>query len=263
MPTNLLTIGEFAKLSETTRRTVLWYGEKGILLPSQINPTNGYRLYTTDQVIDFKAILLLRKLNFSLPEIKSYLAKHNSPQDLFTLKKKTLQQEIAGLQTALIDTDRYYQNLRITGTLVNPKVKVIPSFPVYYMAKLGPYHRISEYFSELRSCFEHIPEGTLGLVIYEDIGYQPKNAKTKICFQIAPGLKLKSLAKDRVKTMTVPGFKALSYTHSGSSQILSLLWQELKKYRQKSNYQVNNDLPFEDIEISLGDHVTEMLMPVL
>lgn len=258
-----LSIGEFAKLSETTKRTILWYAEKGILLPKKIDPGSGYRFYTPGQIIDFKAILLLRKLNFSLAEIKNFLAKHNSPENLFNLKKSALKQEITRLQTTLIDTDRYYQNLRITGTLVNPKVKVIPSFPVYYIAKLGPYHRISEYFNELRSYFEYIPKRTLGLVIYEDIGYQPKNAKTKICFQIKPGLKLKPTVQELVKKMTVPGFKALSYTHTGSSQLLSLLWQELKKYRLKNNYQEDNNLPFEDIEISLSDHVTEMLMPIL
>ena len=101
MPTNLLTIGEFAKLAETTKRTVLWYEEEGILKPKQINTENKYRLYSADQIIDLKAIMLLRKLNFSIVEIKKFLSKNN-PEELFNLKKKALKQEIAPSVTTII-----------------------------------------------------------------------------------------------------------------------------------------------------------------
>jgi len=263
MPNNLLTVGEFANLAETTKRTVLWYEQKGILKPNQVNSQTGYRLYTTDQIIDFKAILLLRKLNFSIAEIKNFLSKHNSPETLFNLKKTALKQEVTDLQTALNDTEKYYNNIQQTGTLVNPKIKSIDSFPVYYIDKLGPYRKIGDYFEELHTYFSQIPKNTLGLVIYEDNGYQPKNAKTKICFIIKPGLLVKPEAKDIVKKMTVPGFKALSYTHHGSSKLLSMLWQELKKYREKNGYKENKSLPFEDLELSQSAHSTEMLMPII
>ena len=262
MSNNLLTIGEFSKLAETTKRTVLWYEEEGILLPKQIDPENKYRLYSTDQIIDLKAIMLLRKLNFTISEIKSYLSKHN-PENLFNLKKKALKQEITDLQSALDSTGRYYDNLQKTGTLVDPKIKVFKSFPVYYIDKLGPYHKIGDYFEEMHTYFDKIPKETLGLVIYEDIGYQPKNAKTKICFTIRPGLKLKPEAKKIVKKMVVPGFKSLSYKHFGSSKLLSMLWQELKKYLVKNGYKEDRSLPFEDIELSQSAHVTEMIMPIL
>jgi DNA-binding transcriptional MerR regulator len=262
MPNNLLTIGEFATLAETTKRTVLWYEEKGILKPNQTNDDTGYRLYTTDQIIDFKAILLLRKLNFSIEETRNFLSKHNSPEVLFNLKKKALKHEIADLQMSLNDTEKYYENIRTTGTLVNPKVKDIKPFSVYYVDKLGPYAKIGDYFDELHTYFNRIPPKTLGLVIYEDYGYQPKNAKTKICFVIKPGLILKTEAKDIVKKMTVSGFKALSYKHTGSSRLLSMLWQELKKYRENNGYKEDKSLPFEDLELSDSAHSTEMLMPI-
>lgn len=263
MSQDLLTIGEFVKLAETTKRTVLWYEEKGILNSKEKKAGNGYRFYSTDQIIDFKAILLLRKLNFSIVEIKKFLGNHNSPETLFNLKKKALKQEITDLQTALKSTEDYYQNIKKTGTLVNPKVKTVKSMPVYYIDKTGPYREISNYFEELRTYFDCVPKETLGLVIYEDQGYQPKNAKTKICFVIRSGLKIKSEAKEIIKTMVVPGFKALSYTHNGSSKLLSMLWQEMKKYRTKNGFKENKSMPFEDIELSLESHITEMLMPIL
>lgn len=262
MQNNLLTVGEFAKLAETTKRTVLWYEEKGILRPKQIDPENKYRLYEVGQIIDFKAILLLRRLSFSLREIKSFLAKPNSPMALFNLKKKSLKLQITDLEHTLFDIERYYLNLQKTGTLVKPVIKTFKTSPVYFVDKLGPYREIGDYFDELRSYFDRIPKATQGLVIYEDIGYQPKNAKTKVCLLVRPGLKLKPVAKSIVKKMTVPSFKALSHTHYGSSKLLSMLWQELKKYRIKNGFKENKSLPFEDLELSHSPHVTEMLMPI-
>lgn len=254
----LLTIGDFAKLAETTKRTVLWYETMGIFKPREINPENGYRFYETSQIIDFKAILLLRKLNFSLTEIK---AKNQPLKKLFKIKERALEQDINGLQFALRSTRTYYANLENTGTLVNPRVKTLKPFPIYYIDKLGPYKDIGDYFKEMRSYFSSIPTETLGLTIYEDVGYKPNNAKVKICFNITPGLTLRE--NTPVQRMTVPEFKALSYTHEGSTKLLSMLWQELKKFQVKYGYKVNKSLPFEDLELSQSSHVTEMLMPIL
>lgn len=253
----LLPIGEFAKLAETTKRTVLWYEELNLLKPTYINPETGYRFYATSQIIDFKAILLLRKLNFSLAEIK---AKNQPLKKLFKAKEQVLERELADLEANLTSTRTYYANLEKTGTLVNPKIKVFKPFPVYYVDKLGPYRLIDNYFTEFRTYFKIIPKGVLGLVLYEDVGYQPKNARVKICFTIKAGLELK---KDTpVKKMVVPGFKALAYTHQGSTKLLSILWQELKKYQVKYGYKLAKNLPFEDAEMSKNKHVTEMLMPI-
>lgn len=263
MQPDLLTVGQFAALAETTKRTVLWYEEKAILKPKAINPENGYRLYGTGQVIDFKAILLLRKLNFSIAEIRSWLARDNLTETLFNLKKQVLKREIADLQTALSDTEKYYQNLKKTGTLVDPRVKTIGPLSVHYIEKEGPYYKIGDYFEHMRRYFEDIPESTSGLVIYEDIGYKPERAKVKICFVERPGLKLKTEAERVVRKMAVRRFKALSYTHVGSSKLLSLLWQEMRKYRDKNNYKEDKSLPFEDLELSQSARVTEMLMPII
>lgn len=260
---NLLTAGEFASLARTTKRTVLWYAEKGILRPRAVDSSNNYRLYGPNQIIDFQAILLLRKLNFSIAEIRDFLANRHSIETLFNLKRKSLNEEISALTAALKDTEMYYDNLKKTGTLVNPKVKTIKAFPILYIDRQGPYKNIGDYFDELRTYIKIIPRGTSGLTIYEDIGYQPKNAKVKVCFLKRPGLVLKTDTKDLVKEMVVPGFKALSYTHMGSSRLLSMLWQELKKYQEKNGYHADKSLPFEDLELSQSGHVTEMLMPIL
>ena len=54
----LITAGEFAKLAGTTKRTIHFYDEKGVLKPIKINKSN-YRLYDERQILDYQMILLL------------------------------------------------------------------------------------------------------------------------------------------------------------------------------------------------------------
>ena len=46
---NLFTIGEMAKLHNMTMKPLRYYDEIGILKPIQIDESNGYRYYSTEQ----------------------------------------------------------------------------------------------------------------------------------------------------------------------------------------------------------------------
>ncbi|MEK7451216.1 MAG: MerR family transcriptional regulator [Patescibacteria group bacterium] len=263
MKENLLTAGQFAKLSRTTKRTITWYSDQGILHPFKVN-NSGYRYYKTQQILDFQVILLLRKLRFSIEEIKTYLAKNNSLQDLFKLKKEVVSQEINDLQTALSNLDNFYSNLDSNGTLVAPKFETIKPFFVYYIQKEGSYAKIKDYCFELQSYFKKISQDSIYLTLFLDRNYQPKKAKMKIGVIKRNGMILKKEADGVVKKEFIPAYRTLSYIHKGSGAVLSLLWQELGKYARKNGYKENKSLPFAYLELyrktSLNDFKDEASM---
>ncbi|MGQ2375829.1 MerR family transcriptional regulator [Companilactobacillus zhachilii] len=65
----MLKISEMAKLADTTRRTLIFYDEKGIFQPKQRNDA-GYRYYDYDQLYDLLFILGLTKLGIPLKKVK-------------------------------------------------------------------------------------------------------------------------------------------------------------------------------------------------
>ncbi len=65
-------IGDIAKEFGVSQRTIRFYEEKGILKPDNYT-TSGYRLYSEENVKRLKVVLLLRKIGFSISEIKSFL----------------------------------------------------------------------------------------------------------------------------------------------------------------------------------------------
>jgi DNA-binding transcriptional MerR regulator len=270
MNQKLLTAGQFAKLARTTKRTVLWYDQKGILKPHLVDDS-GYRFYSPHQILDFQSVLLMRKLGFSIPEITLLLSHDRSMGRLFEEQRGALERQIGLLQRMLGDTERYYKNLRLSGTLVQPELKKVPPFDMYYVARQGSYARIKEYHDELCDAFEVLPNNAIWLTAFMVSSYQPAKADMKIGVVCQPGMKLKSGVN--VLRETVPAYQALACVHAGSTMLLSLLWQELGKYRRKQHLPPNTGLPFADIEFYTPDTseypdpddslITELQMPVL
>ena len=62
------TVGELARKTGLTTRTIRFYDEKGILTPCGY-AENGYRLYNLKSIETLEKILLLRFLGFSIEEI--------------------------------------------------------------------------------------------------------------------------------------------------------------------------------------------------
>ncbi len=65
-------IGEIAREFGISHRTIRFYEEKGILKPDKYTKS-GYRLYSEESIKRLKVVLLLRKIGFSISEIKSFL----------------------------------------------------------------------------------------------------------------------------------------------------------------------------------------------
>jgi len=269
MSDNLLSAGEFARLARTTKRTILWYDQKGILKPVRVD-VSGYRFYAPRQILDFQSVSLMRRLGFSIAEIVSLLKHDHSMRHLFEQQRGALERQIGQLQRMLDDTNRYYANLQASGTLVRPELKRVPSFDMYYIMRQGSYARIKDYHDELRSQFDVLPGNPVWLTAFMTSRYQPARAEMKIGVVCQPGMHLKPGAEAR--TETVPSYQALACTHVGSTTLLSLLWQELGKYRRQQRLPSAAGLPFADAEFYAPDTsgypdpndslATELHMPV-
>ncbi len=243
---NLITAGELAKLASTTKRTILFYDEKDVLKPVKVNGAN-YRYYLESQILDFQRILLLSTLGVSLDEMKKYLKKDGDLAKLFDDKKDLIEKEIRLLEFNLQSLTRFQTNLKVNGTIVDPEIKVVPPFGVYFIEKEGSYAKIGQYCEELSEMFESKGKNFTTLAIFEEQGYRPKNSRIKIGALATKGMKVKEEYIDKVKYFEFDPGKVLAYTHIGSGSLLSLFWKELEKYCRVKGYKVRTNVP--DYEI--------------
>ncbi len=68
-----LAIGDFAKATQFSVKTLRHYHEEGLLVPAQIDAGSGYRRYTTDQIPVAQVIRRFRDLDMPLGQIGAAL----------------------------------------------------------------------------------------------------------------------------------------------------------------------------------------------
>ena len=75
-------ISEFARLTGVPQKTLRYYDEIGLFPPAEVDPDNGYRTYTPDQLPRLNQIMLYRSLGFPLEHILHLLQADVPPEQL-------------------------------------------------------------------------------------------------------------------------------------------------------------------------------------
>ena len=71
---NCLAIGDFARATHMSVKTLRYYHRVGLLEPADVDPDTGYRRYTTDQIPAAQIIRRFRNLDMPVDEVKQVLA---------------------------------------------------------------------------------------------------------------------------------------------------------------------------------------------
>jgi DNA-binding transcriptional MerR regulator len=81
-------IGEFARLSGISIKTLRFYDQIGLLQPAAVDPRTQYRLYVPRQLQDVATILALKDLGASLSEIQRVMGETASTKEQRKLLEK-------------------------------------------------------------------------------------------------------------------------------------------------------------------------------
>jgi DNA-binding transcriptional MerR regulator len=103
IPQGYMTVGEVAKIMNTTVRTLQYYDKEGILTPSA-ESEGGRRLYTDKDIIKLHQIQSMKYLGFSLDDIKNRLTVLDTPADVAATLAElaaSLREKIASLSESL------------------------------------------------------------------------------------------------------------------------------------------------------------------
>ncbi len=85
-------IGEFSKIVDIPVRTLRYYAEYGVLVPSEIDRFTGYKYYSESDIVKCELIKLLKSLDFTLDEIIEY--KDRIDEEILEKKKKEIEERI-------------------------------------------------------------------------------------------------------------------------------------------------------------------------
>ena len=210
-------IGEFSQVTGLSVKTLRFYHEKGILIPSSVDATTGYRSYDASKIEKARVIMRLRAMEFSIEDITTVLGQCEDEADIldYLERQKTfLQQrmaedrEIVRSLHKIIASEREAQRLLSAGNFAVEEKSFEPLLVAGIRMK-GKYADIGEGFARLgKAIGRHIAGKSLCL--YYDGEYREDDADFEPCFPLRKEIKVEG-----VSIRTLPSARCLALVHRG------------------------------------------------
>jgi DNA-binding transcriptional MerR regulator len=91
-------IGDFAQACGTKISVLRHYDKLGLLKPLYIDRFTEYRYYDRSQIIIYERISELKAVGFTLKEIRTILYGGKDTEELFSVRKAALEQQLSDLE---------------------------------------------------------------------------------------------------------------------------------------------------------------------
>ena len=107
-------IGELAKFFGISVKALRVYERMGLLAPAKTDDQNNYRYYTADQIKELDAVISLKRLGFTLSEIKKLLKggmTHETFMEALVRKKTKWEEDIAVAESKIYSIDQITKRL--------------------------------------------------------------------------------------------------------------------------------------------------------
>jgi DNA-binding transcriptional MerR regulator len=272
MSDGLMTIGTFSRASLLSIKTLRAYHEAGILVPAQVDPRTGYRVYHSSQLSDAAVVVRLRSLDLPLDQVRQIVTARD-PE----VTRRLLAEHTATMQSRLDDVTRIVTQLQDTAahpTALTPvHVRVMPaSDTLSYRGRINEANFASfldEAFTSLAQMAERIgvaPSGSPG-------GLYPPEIIDDDAEEVEAFLPLAApvaLPTDRgnVALGEVPAARVAVVTHNGSYDTIGDTYRLLGSWVAENAVTAHEPVR-EMYVVSFGQtqdtdrFVTEILWPIL
>lgn len=254
---NYFSIGELAKYQNVSKQTLIFYDKIGLFCPAFIDPDNGYRYYSSGQIDYLDTILIMKKIGFSLNEIKEHMQNYNVNSSLAILRKQLSVIDARIDELCLIRNRLAHRCKQMDSALtyMQQEIPIItentPEQYLYVQPVSSPYS-LKEISIATKKCFSQAFQNQLpiffqcGVIVpCEHIKEQRYTAAT---FAFLP---IEQTGKtDNV--MALPFGKCVSTYHIGNYLSIGESYEKIIKYCEANNLKIISD----SYEFCINDYIT-------
>lgn len=249
-PENMFSIGEFSKISGLSVKTLRFYHDEGVLVPSTVDPDSGYRYYDLRNAETARVIVELKNLEFSLAEIREILAQHEDESDILAhleRRKHELGALIRRHRDLVLSLDRIIsRESEARRTMQNStfevEEKTLEPQLVAGVRMTGKYSDCGKGFAQIGRSLGRFIAGN-AFCLYYDAEYRPDDADLEACFPVRPPKKEAS----GISVRELPGGRCVSLLHKGPYDQLGRSYAKILDYAHEKRYEVQ--LPTREIYI--------------
>jgi DNA-binding transcriptional MerR regulator len=238
----MFSIGEFSRISGIPIRTLRFYHEKSLLVPSAVDVETGYRSYDERNLESARVIVLLRDLEFSLDDIAEILAEANDDTDLLAhleRQRESLAHRLQHTRDALRRIDEMIQQqreaqeaIKVATPTYEVEERQIEPVLVAGIRMTGRYSEIGEGLGKL---YNRVGRHAAGkpLCLYYDGEYRDEDANFEPCVPLR-----KEIRVDGIDVRKLHGGRCVSLIHRGPYEDLGRSYARAFKYAKDCGYEV-------------------------
>jgi DNA-binding transcriptional MerR regulator/effector-binding domain-containing protein len=235
----VFTIGQFSRVTGLTVKTLRFYHEAGLLLPTTVDDETGYRYYDASLVEVAHTITFLKDLEFSLAEIKELLQSSDAGDLTAALESKraTIDERIARLKKARRSLDDFL-NAQAGGKrlMTQPEFqceeKTLPAMKIAAVRMHAPCKECGQGFSKIAKAFWNQINGP-ALLLHYDMDYQ-EPANYEACMPVKSGQ-----SRDGIEVRELPAGRCVALLHKGPYEQLSRSYQKALDYVNQKDYELS------------------------
>jgi DNA-binding transcriptional MerR regulator len=233
-------IGEFSQVTGLSVKTLRFYHEKGILLPSSVDESTGYRYYDAAKVEKARVIMRLRQMEFSIEDIAAVLGQCDDEADILNYlarQKQFLQQrmqedrDIVRSLGEIIAREQEARRLVEAGSFAVQEKTIAPMLVAGYRMK-GRYQEAGDGFARLGKAVGRYISGK-ALCLYYDGEYREEDANFEPCFPVR-----KAVSAEGITFRELPGGRCLTLVHQGPYDQLGRSYAKILKHRDRQKGEV-------------------------
>ena len=230
----MFSIGEFSKATSLTIKTLRYYHNLGLLLPSKIDEYTGYRYYSEQSFDRVNIINALKGMGFTLYEVKSIISYCENEKDLNSYIASKLLEIDEKVKQLVAHKKRlhHFKELLKSERHGRMEIKEIEVKPILAAGiKLqGRYDKIANALFTMMKQIGGIIQGK-PFCLHYDLEYKEGNAHFMPCFEVKRSFKIKG-----INCFTTRGGKAVALTHKGPYNTLGKAYLKLFQYNQEKKY---------------------------
>jgi len=251
-----------------TVKALRYYHEEEILIPEEVDPFTGYRLYRASQVPVAETIRLLRFCEFSVKEIKSILSECDDLDDIpYYMEEKMgdIDSEINRLRTIKKRLMSEKEKRKVVKKMNEFEVieKTYDDIQVISMRYKGAYDQCGTYMGELYKAAKGQSKD-VPFNLYYDESYQ-EVADIEVCLPMKKAIK----TNGEITSRTIGGQTGLSVIYIGPYDEIGSAYQAIDDYAKEKGLDLS--LPSREIyrkgpgmlfKGNPNKYVTEVFVPL-
>ena len=252
---NLFSIGELAKYQNISKQTLIFYDRIGLFRPDHVNPENGYRYYSARQIDYLDTILIMKKIGFSLDEIRDHMKNMTAANSLALLRQ---QLDVIGRkidELSLIKSRLSHRCEQLEQACAkksaDPELSRTEGCRILYHNVEKPYS-MREISIATKKCYAQAFAENLPVFYQSGVSVPLRHILSGCCTEAGTAFLTTDSAEGVANIRELPAGLTVSCYHFGSYSSIESSYSKLLEFCRKSSLEIISD----SYEFCINDYIT-------